>query len=703
MNPATINGSTVRLRKQGAASDVPASVSYAGNTATIDPNADLDPSAVYNVTVAGTVKDANNNPLGTDDTWSFTTSSLSFIDTTISDFSAGTPGANTYVSETANGEVILKPTEGSEFSGSSLPTGWESCPWSAADPENCPPGTGATVSGGSLHVDGGFARTIATYGSGRSLEFRATFGGQPNQHVGLGVDMNDSPNWAIFSIRFDGVFMARTNNNGTTTEDALPGVDPTQPHLYRIEWDTNEVRYFVDGAQVASHNATIAAQMRPIASDLTNGTNEVTVDWMRMSPYPGSGTFDSRVFDAGVGQTADWGALNWNSATPSGTGIAISVRTGNAPSPDRTWSAFTPIKANGGDIPGNSRYVQYRAELTSSDPAQTPTLNEVSIGYVLGQDNTAPTITGRTPSPNATDVARDTNVQVQFSEAMNPATIDSSSVHLRKQGSGSDVPANVSYAGTTATLDPNADLDPSAVYTVTVDGSVEDQAGNALGAPDSWSFTTAAPSFNFTDTTVADFGAGTPEANTYISETGNGEVTLKPTEGQEFSGSSAAGRLVELHLAGRSEPAATGGPRSRAAGCTWTAPSPAPTPPSAPATRSSSSPPSAPPPSSTSASGWTSTTRRTGRCSAPATPRISCLREPTSAAPRRTPRLARPTVNMSAPRTSTGSSGTPRRSATTWTGRWWRHTPPTSAPRRCARSPATSTPAAPTSRSTGCT
>ena len=231
--------------------------------------------------------------------------------------------------------MILKPTEGSEFSGSSLPTGWESGAW--------PSGGGATVSGGLLHVDGGFARTTATYGSGRALEFRATFGGQPNQHVGLGVDMNNSPNWAIFSIRFDGVFMARTNNNGATTETALPGVDPTQPHLYRIEWDTNEVRYFVDGAQVATHTATIAAQMRPIASDLTNGTNEVTVDWMRMSPYPGSGTFDSRVFDAGVGQTADWGALNWNSATPAGTGIAISVRTGNTPTPDGTWSAFTPI------------------------------------------------------------------------------------------------------------------------------------------------------------------------------------------------------------------------------------------------------------------------------------------------------------------------------------------------------------------------
>ena len=547
MNPATIDDTTIRLRKQGAGSDVPASVSYTGNTATLDPNADLDPSAVYDVTVAGTVADANGNQLGADDTWSFTTANLSFIDTTTADFGAGTPDANTYVSETDNGEVTLKPTEGSEFSGSSLPSGWTSCPWSAPDPENCTPGTGAIVSGGSLHLDGAYARTAATYGSGRSLEFRATFNpqnAQDNQHVGFGVDLNNNPNWAIFSTNLttDQLY-ARTNLAGAQTNTPIgnPGDYVGSPHTYRIEWDATEVRYYVDGGLVATHTADFGStQMRPIASDLNTIGPELTVDWLRMTPYPASGAFDSRVFDAGTGQTAAWGALNWNSATPAGTGIALSVRTGDTPTPDGTWSGFTPV-SNGGDVPGSSRFVQYRADLTSSDPAQTPVLSEVSIGYVLGTDTTAPTITGRDPAPDATDVPRDTNVQVQFSEPMNPATIDASSVHLQKQGSGTDVPASVNYSGTTATLDPNADLDPSAVYTVTVDGTVEDQVGNALGAPDSWSFTTAALSFNFTDTTVSDFSAGTLDANTYISETDNGEVTLKPTGGSEFSGSSLPG------------------------------------------------------------------------------------------------------------------------------------------------------------------
>ena len=383
MNPATIDASSVHLRKQGSGTDVPATVSYAGTTATLDPNADLDPSAVYTVTVDGSVEDQAGNALGATDSWSFTTAALSFdfTDTTVSDFSAGTPGANTYVSETGNGEVILKPTEGQEFSGGpGLPAGWSSSTW-----ESSGGGAGgtATVSGGSLHVDGALAGTDATFSPGHALEFVATFGATAFQHVGFGVDVNTSPNWAMFSTNntADQLF-ARTNVGGTAVNTPIGSSNQYvgSPHLYRIEWDTTEIRYYVDGALVTTQAADFGTtQMRPLASDFNSGGPNLSVDWLHLSPYPASGTFDSRVFDAGAGQIADWGALSWNSATPSGTGIAISVRTGDTPTPDGTWSAFTPIASSGGDIPGSSRYVQYRAELSTTDPNLTPTLNDVTV------------------------------------------------------------------------------------------------------------------------------------------------------------------------------------------------------------------------------------------------------------------------------------------------------------------------------------
>ena len=110
------------------------------------------------------------------------------------------------------------------------------------------------------------------------------------------------------------------------------------------------------------------------------------------------------------------------------------------------------------------------------------------------------------------------------------------------------------------------------------------------------SFTT--PSATFTDTTVSDFGAGTPDANTYISETDNGEVILKPTEGQEFSGSRRcrpAGRAApgELRRERHARDGATGlrrqPPRQRRLRRHRRHLRPR-------AARSSSSPPSAPPP-----------------------------------------------------------------------------------------------------------
>jgi len=55
---------------------------------------------------------------------SFTTTAASLIDTTAADFGLGTLGACAYVAQTGDGEVILAPMVGAEFSGSALPDGW---------------------------------------------------------------------------------------------------------------------------------------------------------------------------------------------------------------------------------------------------------------------------------------------------------------------------------------------------------------------------------------------------------------------------------------------------------------------------------------------------------------------------------------------------------------------------------------------------
>ena len=112
-----------------------------------------------------------------------------------------------------------------------------------------------------------------------------------------------------------------------------------------------------------------------------------------------------------------------------------------------------------------------------------------------GSDTTPPTITGQAPLSGATGVAVATNVSATFSEAMNPATLTTSTFTLVKQGTSTPLAATVSYASQVATLDPSADLAASTTYVATVKGGssgAKDVAGNALAADVSWSFTTIA-------------------------------------------------------------------------------------------------------------------------------------------------------------------------------------------------------------------
>ena len=158
------------------------------------------------------------------------TPSGALTDTTTADFAAGQADAGTYMGEAGDGEVLLAPTAGSEFSGSALPSGWSTTPWQA--------GGGATVGGGSIAVDGAAVGRRSTFAAGRTLEFAATFSGAAHQHVGFGVDFNSQP-WAMFSTAGGGGLFARTN--GTSTQ--IAGNWLGSPHRFRIEWTSTGATY----------------------------------------------------------------------------------------------------------------------------------------------------------------------------------------------------------------------------------------------------------------------------------------------------------------------------------------------------------------------------------------------------------------------------------------------------------------------------
>jgi hypothetical protein len=522
MNPATLNTATVRIRPVGGSSDLPATVSYAGSTATLQPLADLNGNTTYQVTVSGTVTDSTGNALGTDYVSTFTTAPLSFTDVMGSDFNGGTPGPNTFVRQDTSGAVTLAPTAGLSPLGTSLPAGWFSTPWTT--------GGAATVASGLLTVDGARVGTNSVYGSGNSLEFVGTFTGDPGQHAGFGVDFNSAP-WAMFSTFGGGSLYARVNNGYTSQDIALGSQWLGSPHDYRIDWSASGVTFSIDGNQVANVALNIGGTMRPLVSDANVGGGVITVNWMALTPYVASGTFQSRVFDAG--QTVTWSTLSWTATTPAGTGLTVSVRMGNTPTPDGTWTNFAPLAGSGATIGGTSRYLQYQVSLTTTAPGQTPVFQDAILTFSLSSNTSAPVIVGESPAPGATNVSITAPITVSFNEFMNAATLNTTTLQLQAVG-GSAVAVQVSYAGSTATLQPLAPLIAATQYQASVAGSVTDASGNALGSTFTWTFTTQV--IGITDTGVNDFGAGTTGPNTYISQMADGEVILAPTVGSEFSG-----------------------------------------------------------------------------------------------------------------------------------------------------------------------
>jgi hypothetical protein len=105
-------------------------------------------------------------------------------------------------------------------------------------------------------------------------------------------------------------------------------------------------------------------------------------------------------------------------------------------------------------------------------------------------DTAPPTIISVNPASNSSSAAVNSNVTVTFSEAMNSATITSSTFGL-KQGT-TVISGTVTYSGNIATFAPSASLTGGAAYTATVTNGVKDAAGNALAANYTWNFATIA-------------------------------------------------------------------------------------------------------------------------------------------------------------------------------------------------------------------
>ena len=102
-----------------------------------------------------------------------------------------------------------------------------------------------------------------------------------------------------------------------------------------------------------------------------------------------------------------------------------------------------------------------------------------------------PTVISTVPAKVAISVPANQVVSATFSEAMNPATISSTTFTLT--GPGGTVAGTVKSPSTTsATFSPTADLASNAVYTATITTGAQSTSGVGLASNYVWTFTTAA-------------------------------------------------------------------------------------------------------------------------------------------------------------------------------------------------------------------
>ncbi|MCL4524865.1 MAG: Ig-like domain-containing protein, partial [Acidobacteria bacterium] len=128
-----------------------------------------------------------------------------------------------------------------------------------------------------------------------------------------------------------------------------------------------------------------------------------------------------------------------------------------------------------------------------SDADTTRFGSSTAVIQQIVADTTPPTILATIPASAAVDVPIDVVLQINFSEAIDLATVTSASVKLST--GATDVPLSSGYdpSSNSLLLMPVSALQNGVTYTVSILASIKDLAGNALTNPVTWTFSTIQP------------------------------------------------------------------------------------------------------------------------------------------------------------------------------------------------------------------
>jgi len=362
-------------------------------------------------------------------------------------------------------------------------------------------GGGGRVAGVEISFDGGtrwhpvdglgdWSYTWTARTNGRITILTRAVDDSGNLEVpGPGVVLNPLADTGVYSF-WDGDARPATIDSGDNAAVEV-GV--------RFRVDTagfvSAVRFYKAAANTGTHVAHLWTESGQLLASATF-TNETGSGWQEVE-------FDAPIpVSAGVTYIASYTAPRGRYSMTRGYFIGAGVDNG-------------PLHSSGmGMDGGNGVYSYGNGQFPNQTYQGTNYWVDVVVNTAMASDVTAPIVTKFGQTGNQQVVSVGSAFTITFSEAVNPATVNVGTVTLVKPDSrmipggccptpggwcsgcpllngvnNTTIASTVTYdtATRTATIRPNAPLDPSTVYTIIVNGGgVQDLAGNAIEI-DTWS------------------------------------------------------------------------------------------------------------------------------------------------------------------------------------------------------------------------
>ncbi|PKL40206.1 MAG: hypothetical protein CVV41_20575 [Candidatus Riflebacteria bacterium HGW-Riflebacteria-1] len=525
MNAATINATTFTLTKLGAPSSVAGAVDYSNLIAHFNPDLDLDSNATYTALITTGAKDLAGNALTGNYSWQFRTGEAK--DTTAPTVISTDPVNNATGVST---NKIIAVTFSENMDATTIKTS----SFMVIKPDT-------TAVAGTVNYSGVTAQFTPT----GDLANNATYTVRVTSAV---KDLAGNPLTAIYSFKF---------TTGAAPDKTAPTVFSTDPAADEKNVPFNktvEVTFSegMNSTTITTANFTLikkdggspvagvvtysglSAFFNPNADLAANATYTATVT-TGVKDLAGNALAANKAWEFTTGAAPDdtaptvltrFPAINATNVATN-TKVVVSFSEALKSSTINTTS-FTLTKLGGSAVTGA---VAYSGMIATFTPASSLAYNSTYTVTVTTQvedlagnnlafnntwnfstgaapDSIAPTVTFTDPGTNETGVAVNKTISITFSEGMDQASIDDTTVTVKKLGALANTAGAVTYSGLIAKLDPTANLDFTATYTVTIKSGatgVKDLAGNALAVDKVWSFQTGnAPDTSSPTVTLTD-------------------------------------------------------------------------------------------------------------------------------------------------------------------------------------------------------